>query len=176
MRALRYGPPGAALLVVAGLFAVNRKMGLDALSGTASHVAAMLALLPPVFVLLGLLDVWVERERVTRWLGERSGLGGKVAALLLGSVGAGPSYASFPAAAVLLRKGSTLANALVFVGAWSTTKIPLLLFELSAMGWRVALGRLLLDVPGILAIAWLTDRMVSRRGRSRPGEVHLEGT
>jgi uncharacterized membrane protein YraQ (UPF0718 family) len=158
VRPLRYVPPGAALLVVAGLFAVNRKMGLDTLSGAASHLGAMLAVLPPVFVLLGLFDVWVERERVTRLLGARSGPGGALAALVLGSIAAGPTYAAFPAAAVLLRKGSTLANALIFVGAWSTTKVPLLLFELSAMGWKVTLGRLLLDVPGVVAIAWLTDR------------------
>ncbi len=160
MKALRYGPAGVALLIVAGLYVLNRKMGLDVLSCTASHLGTMFAVLPPVFVLLGLFDVWVERERVTRWLGERSGFGGAVAALVLGSIAAGPTYAAFPAAAVLLRKGSTLANALVFVGAWSTTKVPLLLFEVSAMGWKVALGRLLLDVPGVLVIAWLTDRAV----------------
>jgi uncharacterized membrane protein YraQ (UPF0718 family) len=169
MKPLRYGPAVAALLVLAGLFLVNRKTGLDALSGTASHLGSMLAMLPPVFVLLGLFDVWIERERVTRWLGKHSGLGGSVAALVLGSLAAGPTYAAFPAAAVLLRKGSTLTNALVFVGAWSTTKIPLLLFELSAMGWKVALGRLFLDVPGILAIAWLTERTVARRERALSG-------
>jgi uncharacterized membrane protein YraQ (UPF0718 family) len=162
MRPLRYGPPVAALLVLVGLFPGNRKTGLDALSATASHLSSMFAMLPPIFVLLGLFDVWIERERVTSWLGEHSGVGGSVAALVLGSLAAGPTYAAFPAAAVLLTKGSTLTNALIFVGAWSTTKIPLLLFELSAMGWKVALGRLLLDVPGIFAIAWLTERMVAR--------------
>jgi hypothetical protein len=50
----------------------------------------------------------------------------------------------------------------------------LLPFEVSAMGWKVALGRLVLDVPGVLAIAWLTDRTVSwRKKADEPGEPRI---
>ncbi len=165
MRLARYLPCGAALLVDGCLLLVKREVGLEALAGAAAHLVTMLALLPPVFVLLGLLDAWIERERVTRLLGERAGGAGILVALVLGSISAGPIHAAFPVAAVLLSKGSTLANALVFVGAWSSTKIPLLLFELSAMGWRITLARLAIDVPGLLAIAWLTDKAVTKSER-----------
>jgi uncharacterized membrane protein YraQ (UPF0718 family) len=165
MRLARYGACVAALLANAGLFFADREVGLAALSGAVAHLGTMVTLLPPVFVLLGLLDVWVEREKVTRLLGEKSGPAGLLVALVLGSVAAGPVYAAFPIAAVLLRKGGTLANALVFVGAWSATKVPLLLFEMSAMGWRITLGRFIIDVPGLLAVAWLTDKTVTRRER-----------
>ncbi len=165
MKLARYGACVAALLADAGLFFANREVGLAALSGAADHLGTMVTLLPPVFVLLGLLDVWVEREKVTRLLGEKSGGASALVALVLGSVAAGPIHAAFPVAAALLRKGSTLANALVFVGAWSATKVPLLLFEMSAMGWRITLSRLIIDVPGLLAVAWLTDKTVTRRER-----------
>lgn len=33
-----------------------------------------------------------------------------------------------------LKKGSKLSNVFIMIGAWSTTKIPLLLFEISSMG------------------------------------------
>jgi uncharacterized membrane protein YraQ (UPF0718 family) len=155
----------AALLGPAGLLVADRRAGLDALSAAASQLGTMLTLLPAVFLLLGLLDAWVDRDRVTRLLGERAGARGAVVALALGSLAAGPVYAAFPAAAVLLGKGSTLVNALVFVGAWSTTKLPLLLFESSAMGWQLTLGRLAIDVPGVIAIAWLTARIAARGGR-----------
>jgi len=117
--------------------------------------------------LIGLLDGWVDRDRVTSLLGEGAGVTGAITALVLGSLAAGPVYAAFPAAAVLLGKGSRLANALVFVGAWSTTKIPLLLFEASAMGWKITLARLAVDVPGVLAIAWLTAKTVPSASTGR---------
>ncbi len=167
MRRASLGAAGAALLIAAGLVVVDRKVGLEALRTTATQLGTMLSVLPPVFVLIGLLDAWVDRDRVTSLLGESAGASGAIIALVLGSLAAGPVYAAFPAAAVLLGKGSTLANALVFVGGWSTTKIPLLLFEASAMGWKITLVRLAVDVPGVLAIAWLTAKIVPSESTCR---------
>jgi len=163
MKVIRHG---AALLVLAGLLVGDRRAGLEALSAAATQLGTMLTLLPAVLVLLGLLDAWVDRDRVTSLLGDRAGARGVVFAMALGSVAAGPIHAAFPAAEVLLEKGSTLVNALVFVGAWSTTKIPLLLFESSAMGWGITLGRLAIDVPGVLAIAWVAARVTVTRHRT----------
>ncbi|MDW7658228.1 MAG: permease, partial [Bacillota bacterium] len=80
---------------------------------------------------------------------------------------AGPLYAAFPVAGVLMKKGSRLFNVLIFIGAWSTTKIPLLLFEASAMGWPFMLTRFLINLPGIAIIAWLTEKVLSKDERSR---------
>jgi hypothetical protein len=51
----------------------------------------------------------------------------------------------------------------VFIGAWSTTKIPLVLFEVEAMGVKFALTRLALNIPGILIIAWTLSALLSDR-------------
>lgn len=117
--------------------------------------------LPPIFILLGLLDVWVPRETMVKLLGNNSGLTGITVAFLLGSLAAGPLYAAFPIASVLMRKGSKFTNVLIFIGAWSTTKIPLLLFEASSMGWPFMLARFLVDIPGIVMIAYITDKAVT---------------
>ncbi|GAB1457143.1 hypothetical protein MASR2M48_24510 [Spirochaetota bacterium] len=45
-------------------------------------------------------------------------------------------------------------NILVFIGAWSTTKIPMILFEIAALGPRFALSRLAIDIVGIVIIAF----------------------
>jgi uncharacterized membrane protein YraQ (UPF0718 family) len=121
----------------------------------------MLSILPPVFILLGLLDVWVEKETMIRLIGEGTGLLGIVISFVLGSASAGPLYAGFPVAGVLLKKGSKFSNVLVFIGAWSTTKIPLLLFEASAMGWKFMLTRFLIDIPGIALIAYATEKILT---------------
>ena len=119
----------------------------------ASQTKSMLLVIPPIFILLGLLDVWVPREKMMRFMGPDSGLKGGVLAFLLGSFAAGPLYGAFPVAAVLMKKGAGFGNILIFIGAWSTTKIPMLLFEISALGVRFALSRLAIDIVGIIVIA-----------------------
>jgi hypothetical protein len=42
----------------------------------------------------------------------------------------------FPVAQVLLKKGASRRNVLVLLGAWSTTKIPMLMFEYANLGAR----------------------------------------
>ena len=106
------------------------------------QLKTMLLVLPPIFLLLGLLDVWVPRETLMKHMGPASGVKGAVIAFVLGSVAAGPLYGAFPIAAVLMKKGASFWNILIFIGAWSTTKIPMFLFELNALGARFAVGRL----------------------------------
>jgi uncharacterized membrane protein YraQ (UPF0718 family) len=121
----------------------------------------MLLVIPPVFVLLGLLDVWVPREQMMRFMGPESGFKGGIIAFVMGSAAAGPLYAAFPIAAMLMRKGAGLVNVFVFIGAWSTTKIPMFLFEYGALGARFALTRLAVDIPGIVIIALALKRLLS---------------
>ncbi|SFH14698.1 hypothetical protein SAMN05660649_04043 [Desulfotomaculum arcticum] len=50
---------------------------------------------------------------------------------------------------------------LIFIGAWSTTKIPMLLFEASSMGWKFMLARFIINIPGIILIAYIIDKMIT---------------
>ncbi len=119
----------------------------------ASQLATLALVVPPIFLLLGLLDVWVPRETMIRFMGPGAGIKGKLIAFGLGSAAAGPLYGAFPVASVLMKKGASITNIFVFIGAWSTTKIPMLLFEMQALGVRFALARLAIDIPGIILIA-----------------------
>ncbi len=120
----------------------------------------MFLVIPPIFVLLGLLDVWISRERLMRYLGPGAGARGTITAFVMGSAAAGPLYAAFPIAAVLMRKGSSFFNVMVFIGAWSTTKLPMFLFEYSALGAGFALVRLAANVPAILLMSLILSRVV----------------
>ena len=139
--------------------------GHKAAVNTWQSLLGVAAVFPPIFILLGLLDVWVERERLIKYMGDQSGATGALIAFLLGSVAAGPLYAAFPLAGILIKKGSSLMNALIFIGAWSTTRIPMLLFEVSAMGWEFTIIRFFVNIPGILLIAYITDRALSDKER-----------
>lgn len=137
-------------------------MGHKSLNITWQNTLEMLSVIPPIFILLGLLDVWVQKETMIKFMGEKSGFIGILIAFFLGSAAAGPLYAAFPVAGVLLKKGSKLSNVLIFIGAWSTTKIPMLLFEASALGGKFMITRVLIDIPGIALIAYVTERLLSR--------------
>lgn len=137
------------------------EIGQRSLKITGDNLLEMLSVIPPIFILLGLLDVWVQKETMIKLMGEKSGLIGISIAFLLGSAAAGPLYAAFPVAGVLLRKGSRLSNVFIFIGAWSTTKIPMLLFEASSMGWKFMATRFIIDIPGIFLIALITEKMLT---------------
>ncbi len=149
----------AAALLIFSVF--SPQAGLKALSLSASNLLEMLSVVPPIFLLLGLMDVWIKRETMVKHMGEDSGLKGVLLAFFIGSAAAGPLYAAFPVAAVLMKKGAKFTYVLIMLGAWSTTKLPLLLFEVSSMGPKFTLLRLLMDLAGIAAIAAVTNAMVS---------------
>jgi uncharacterized membrane protein YraQ (UPF0718 family) len=140
-------------------------VGLKSFNITWQNTLEMLSVIPPIFILLGLLDVWVDRQTMMKFMGKDAGFIGIVIAFVLGSAAAGPLYAAFPVAGVLLKKGSKLSNVLIFIGAWSTTKIPMLLFEASAMGWKFMLTRFLIDIPVIALIAYLTERFLNDKDK-----------
>ena len=101
-----------------------------------------------------------------KYMGEGSGVRGILIAFLLGSAAAGPLYAAFPIAGMMIRKGSCFRNVFIFVGAWSTTKIPLLTFEASSLGLRFMLIRLACSIAGILLIAVGMDKALSQEEKS----------
>ncbi len=133
-----------------------------ALTSFLNQGTTMLTVLPPIFLLLGLLDAWVPREVLIRHMGHQAGLKGGVLAFLLGSAAAGPLYGAFPIAAVLMAKGSSYRNVMIFLGAWSTTKIPMVLFEIASLGPRFALTRLGASVFGIIIIARAMEKLVPK--------------
>lgn len=139
------------------------EIGKKSVDLTAQNLAEMLAVIPPIFILLGLLDVWVDRATMMKYTGKGSGLKGILIAFLLGSAAAGPLYAAFPVAGVMLKKGSSLMNVFIFIGAWSTTKIPMLTFEAASLGLSFMLVRLLLSIVGIFAIAFVTEKSLNAK-------------
>ncbi len=153
------------LLLLLGLLAPER--GHSAVRTIGMSLREMLLVIPPIFVLLGLLDVWVSREKLMRHMGPGAGIRGTILAFVMGSAAAGPLYAAFPVAAVLMQKGSSFFNVMVFVGAWSTTKLPMLLFEYSALGGAFALTRLAANIPAILLMAAVLSRLLTREEYAR---------
>lgn len=152
------------------LYFINESLFNSSIQKTSSSLMEMIQVLPPVFILLGLLDVWVKKETMVKMMGKDSGIMGILLAFFLGSAAAGPLYAAFPVALTLLRKGSSFRNVLILIGAWSTTKLPLLLFEASSMGLNFTLIRFGLNIVGILGIAYISELVL---GHKELEEIHI---
>lgn len=163
----RYAFSAGAVAALIGLLVLMPDVGGRALDTTLFSFKEMLLIVPPVFILLGLLDVWIPRETMVRFLGEGSGLRGAMLAVILGSAAAGPLYAAFPLAAVFMKKGARFLNVLLFLGAWSTTKIPMLLFEFASMGPLFTLTRLGVSLAGITLIAYIVNRLTGKKEIAR---------
>ena len=127
-----------------------------------SGIGQVLAIVPSVLILIGLFDAWVPKEVVERGFGPRSGLRGVLLALLLGTGSAGPLYAAFPIGISLLEKGARTANVVIFLGAWATIKIPMLMMESAFLGTRFAMLRLAMTLPGIIACGFAMEFMDPR--------------
>ena len=159
----RYAAAIVAALAFAAFLLTLPAYRDKAIAMIASQTKSMLLVIPPIFLLLGLLDVWVPREKMMRFMGPDAGLKGGILAFLLGSFAAGPLYGAFPVAAVLMKKGAGFPNILIFIGAWSTTKIHMLLFESAALGKRFDFSRFAIDIAGFAISAFALTKAIPKK-------------
>ncbi|MDA1475397.1 permease [Bacillus sp. CLL-7-23] len=142
------------VFVTLGLFFLNNSKGLKAITITGNSILDMLSLLPPILILIGLLDTWVPKETMMKYVGKGSGFRGPMIALLLGGVAAGPLYVAFPIAAILMKNGALLRNVVFFLGVWTVAKLPIVIYESVSLGFlftiiHVSFGLLFFYVAGI---------------------------
>ncbi|MBD7911488.1 permease [Clostridium cibarium] len=158
----RYKYVIVCIMILLIMYLINHEVGILAIKGTLNNVWELIKLVPPVFVLLGLMDIWIPRERMMKFLGEESGVKGGIVAFLIGSFAAGPIYAAFPVAAMFLRKGASIKNVMIFTGAWASTKVPMLLIEISSLGIKFTLIRLTVEIISIIIIAYIINKSLSK--------------
>jgi uncharacterized membrane protein YraQ (UPF0718 family) len=158
----RYGWFLLVILLDLGLHAVDRGKGAVAIRTGFDYLLEMLMFIPPIMVLVGLLDVWVPRHIVEKNVGRDSGVKGVLISILVGSAAAGPLYAGFPVADAMLKKGCRLLNAVIFLGTWASIKIPMIMMEVKFVGWKFALVRLALTLPAIIITGLVVEKVVEK--------------
>ena len=164
-RALGKAGPFVLFGVVAALWAYSlphaefvfgRKTG----ENLASFLIEMASVLPPMFLLVGLFEIWVPRKVIERHTGLRSGFRAIPWMILLATLQAGPLYGAFPVAIGLWRKGCAPRNVFIYLGAFTALKIPLLTFEVAFHGWQFSLARTLISIPVFIALALAMERLL----------------
>jgi len=124
------------------------------------YIKEMLMIFPAVLVIMGLADVWVPTSLVKKYLGEKSGLKGKIFSFFLGTLPTGPMYIAFPIAGELLRKKASLSNVIIFLGVWASLKIPQLGVEIQFIGLKFSVLRFIFTSISILLISSLMEKII----------------
>ncbi|MHB1336658.1 MAG: permease, partial [Candidatus Humimicrobiaceae bacterium] len=57
-----------ALALLGIVFIFNVSMGIKAVSTLTYSLKEMALVLPPIFILLGLLDVWISKEKMMKYV------------------------------------------------------------------------------------------------------------
>lgn len=126
-------------------------------------IKEMVVFLPFMFILIGLADVWISKEKVEKHIGQNSGIKGTVYVILLSMLQAGPLYGAFPVTYLLWKKGASIRNIFIYLGAFSTLKIPMLMFEVGFLGLKFSLLRTLVTLPIIIWIAIIMEKYLKNK-------------
>ena len=138
-------------------------------------IIEMVTFLPLMFLLVGLFDVWVPKEKVERHIGHESGLTGSLWVILLATVQAGPLYGAFPVAYILSHKGANVRNIFIYLGTFSCMKIPLITFEISFLGLKFSLLRTLFSLPIFFVIGILMEKYLGNNYKVKQAELGKGG-
>ena len=143
-------------------FLLNKDLFSGAVGYTSGFLMEMLQILPPVFIITGLISVWIPSSVIQKNLGKDSSWKGNLISLFIGSISAGPIYAAFPATLMLFKKGASIANIVIIISSWAVIKLPMLLAETAYLGFEFAILRYVLTVPVILLLGRFMDRIIKR--------------
>lgn len=150
------------ILVYLVLFIFKPDMGIASVKNSGYYIKEMLMIMPVIFVLTALLDTWIPKEKITKYLGEESKSKGVVLSFVLGSISAGPVYAAFPFCVMLLKKGASIKNIVIILSSWAVIKVPMLLNEAKFLGVKFMAVRWVLTVIAIMIFSWLTAKMINK--------------
>lgn len=73
---------------------------------------------------------------------------------------ADPLYGAFPVAHILYKKGAFIRNILVYLGAFSSMKLPMLGIEIGYFGIKFTVLRTLISLPLFICIGFVMEKIV----------------
>ena len=151
------------IVVVLGyvvMFILKPQMGIQAVKNSGYYIKEMLLIMPVIFILTALLDTWVPKQTIMKYLGQESKFKGTILSFALGAISAGPIYAAFPICVMLHKKGASIKNIIIIFSSWAVIKIPMLLNEMKFLGLKFMTVRWILTVIAILIFSWIASKLV----------------
>ncbi len=148
---------------------MNPAMGMDSVKNSGYYIKEMLMIMPVIFVLTALLDMWIPKEKIMQYLGKDAKAKGVFLSFVVGSISAGPIYAAFPMCVMLHKKGASIRNIIIILSSWAVIKVPMLLNEVKFLGSKFMAIRWVLTVIAIIIFSWIAEKII--KDEDLPGEV-----
>lgn len=126
-------------------------------------ISDLIKIIPCIFILIGLFEVWVKKETVEKHLGENSSFLSFVWVIILAGTTVGGLYLAFPVAHTLYKKGARLAVIFTYIGASAVCRIPMTMFEASFLGLKFTAVRILVSLPLILISSIIFEKYLARK-------------
>ncbi len=131
----------------------------------------MLLILPPAFIIIGLFEVWVNREKIENSFGSASGGRRHIYAILLAATTVGGTFVAFPVANSLYHKGADYSSIFTYITAASLVMIPMSIMEASIIGLEFTLLRIGLSLPLVVISSILLNKLFTRMEYRLPADV-----
>lgn len=149
-------------------FAVGGKLsgfslGIDLYDNLADYLKTLLLLLPPVFIMIGLFEVWIPQTTIEKHFGESHGWSAWFWLILLSATIVGGLYVSLPLGYSLLKKGTQPRLIYGFLGFSTICRIPMTFFEASFLGLKFTLIRYLIAIPLVIFSAYLLENHTQKK-------------
>jgi len=138
-------------------FIIQYQPGKEITNSFKDSLIEMITFIPFLFIIVGLFDVWVPKEKIQRHIGPGSGVKGILLVILLAMLQAGPLYGAFPVAYMLWKKGASIRNIFIYLGAFTSLKIPMLGIEIAYLGVQFTLVRTIVSLPLFIGIGYLME-------------------
>lgn len=134
-----------------------------------SFFLQMIKLLPCVFILIGLFEVWIKKETVEKHLGHGAGYLSYIWGILLAGTTVGGLYVALPVAHALYIKGARLGVVFAYISAAAICRVPMTLFEAGILGWKFSLIRFSVSLPLVVISSILLGNYFEKNGYRMPG-------
>lgn len=139
---------------------INPSMGMESIKNSSYYIKEMLSIMPVIFILTALLDMWVPKEKIMQFLGKDAKGKGIFLSFVIGSISAGPVYAAFPMCVMLHKKGASIRNIIIILSSWAVIKVPMLLNEAKFLGPKFMIIRWILTVISIIVFSKIADNII----------------
>lgn len=159
----KYAFVAVFLIAVLALKLFGISFGVKVGKNFGMFLLEMIMFLPAMFILIGLIDVWFPKEKVERHIGSGSGVKGSFLMIPLAMLQAGPLYGAFPVCYILWKKGCSIRNIFLYLGAFSSLKIPMLTFEMGFLGVKFTLLRTGFTLPVFIVIALIMEKYLAHK-------------
>lgn len=114
-----------------------------------------------ILFVIGIILAILSPQVISKIIGHQSGILGLMLAALIGSCTVIPGFVTFPLAATLLKNGAGMTQVIMLISTSVMVGVITIPVEASVMGWKFMLTRYAIDIPVIVLIAYVTDKIIS---------------